>query len=193
MVARLVADDDSIDRWVVCRYVPAARDQPPPEMEDLDAFDSLDEADALREALLFTRLGDGRKAGAPRYEYTIRAVEAGTLRRDRNLQAVTQAREAGEDFERLPEYQDLPRSVAFTLWRTEPERRCEWPECGSTSLPAHKYCDDHAQEFMLKGPYMIQRRCEWSQCSLMALPRLRYCNDHAEEHMRRGPVQRRAK
>ena len=63
---------------------------------------------ALREALLAgtTPLADGRQAEASPYEYTINAVEAGTLRRDRNLRAVTEARERGEGFERLPEHQD---------------------------------------------------------------------------------------
>jgi hypothetical protein len=129
-VARVAADDDGIERFVVCRYLPVMHGDGPPHMEDLEAFDSLDEAMALLHALKAgtSRLADATQAGGPPYEYTLKAVEAGTLRRDRNLQAVMDAWERGEDFERLPEYQDLPRSVAFAVWRTDPETEDPGPQ-----------------------------------------------------------------
>ena len=99
-MARVASDDDSIDRFIVCRYIPGASGHGLADMEYVDAFDSYDQAFALFHALNAeaTRLTEGPQGESSPYRYTIAGVEAGTLRRERNLVAIREARQRGEDF-----------------------------------------------------------------------------------------------
>jgi hypothetical protein len=112
-VVRVAADDDSLDRFVVARYVPRGIGSEP-EMEDIESFDSQDEAIALRSALMASA---GRDSP---YIYTVGYVQAGSLRGERNGQVVMEAFHRGEDFRRLPEYLDLPPNIGFLSWSNDP-------------------------------------------------------------------------
>jgi hypothetical protein len=109
----VAADDDSLDRFVIARYIPRGMGSEP-EMEDIDAFDSQDETMALRSALM---AGGGRNN---QYIYTVGYVQAGSLRRERNGQVVMEAFRRGEDIEKLPQYLDLPPSIGFVSWSDDP-------------------------------------------------------------------------
>jgi hypothetical protein len=111
----VAADDDRLDRFVVARYVPRGMGSEP-EVEDVDAFDSQDEAMALWSALMASAGRDSQ------YIYTVGYVRAGSLRRERNGQVVREALLRGEDIEKLPQYFDLPPNIGFVSWSEDPNR-----------------------------------------------------------------------
>ena len=105
-MAQVDVNDDSIDRHIVCRYIPA-QNYGALDIEELSAYDSYDEALLVWEEI---------KDSDSHYIYTIASVEAGEEERNRNLDTIRERIRRNLPISDLIADLDLPRSSAFGVW-----------------------------------------------------------------------------